>query len=388
MDISLLKTFLEVARTRHFSRAADALFLTQSAVSARIKQLEEILGAELFVRKRNDIQLTPAGNRLLQHAETLLKGWERARQSVALDPDLSASLSAGCLFDLWTIYVERWARRFRKCAPDIALQIGQGQRAQALLEQAGEVDRMQPDLIEWRVDALEGLSDLAYVHRTLTVLRAERPALPLLFTCRAREEGGLQAIVPDHRRKLYHMAIGTGLADLIDIELASGPRTIQALRAETAAAGVHLILSFHDFERTPGREVLVGKLREAEQAGADIAKIAVMPRNCRDVATLLDAACEARLRYLKIPLIAIAMGEAGVVTRIAGGQFGSDIIFASGGIATAPGQIAIQDLELNPMVTALALAGFAGMSQYVILWQSHRKGEYGIALANSFGPWA
>ena len=123
MDISLLKTFLEVARTRHFSRAADALFLTQSAVSARIKQLEEILGAELFVRKRNDIQLTPAGNRLLQHAETLLKGWERARQSVALDPDLSASLSVGCLFDLWTISVERWARRFRKRAPDIAMQI-------------------------------------------------------------------------------------------------------------------------------------------------------------------------------------------------------------------------------------------------------------------------
>jgi DNA-binding transcriptional LysR family regulator len=123
LDISLLKTFLEVARTRHFSRAADALFLTQSAVSARIKQLEEILGAELFVRKRNDIQLTPAGNRLLQHAETLLKGWERARQSVALDPDLSASLSVGCLFDLWTISVERWARRFRKRAPDIAMQI-------------------------------------------------------------------------------------------------------------------------------------------------------------------------------------------------------------------------------------------------------------------------
>lgn len=48
-------------------------------------------------------------------------------------------------------------------------------------------------------------------------------------------------------------------------------------------------------------------------------------------------------------------------------------------------EIAIQDLQLNHMVTALALAGFAGMSEYVILWQSHRKGEYGIALANSFG---
>lgn len=48
-------------------------------------------------------------------------------------------------------------------------------------------------------------------------------------------------------------------------------------------------------------------------------------------------------------------------------------------------QIAIRDLQLNHLVAALVLAGFAGMSEYVILWQSHRKGEFGIALANSFG---
>jgi DNA-binding transcriptional LysR family regulator len=123
LDTTLLKTFLEVAKTRHFSRAADALFLTQSAVSARIKLLEETLGAELFLRKRNDIQLTPAGNRLVQHAESLVKGWERARQSVALDPDLSSSLSVGCLFDLWTIFVDPWTRRFRRRSPDVALQV-------------------------------------------------------------------------------------------------------------------------------------------------------------------------------------------------------------------------------------------------------------------------
>ena len=123
MDSSLLKTFLEVAKTRHFGRAADALFLTQSAVSARIKLLEDSLGAELFIRKRNNIQLTPAGNRLLQHAESLVKGWERARQAVALDPDLSSSLSVGCIFDLWKIFVDRWAQRFRRISPDIALQI-------------------------------------------------------------------------------------------------------------------------------------------------------------------------------------------------------------------------------------------------------------------------
>lgn len=123
MDTSLLKTFLEVAKTRHFGRAATALFITQSAVSARIKLLEDNLGVELFIRKRNDIQLTPAGNRLVQHAESLVKGWERARQLVAQDPDLAASLSVGCLFDLWTIYVDDWAKRIRKKSKDIGLQI-------------------------------------------------------------------------------------------------------------------------------------------------------------------------------------------------------------------------------------------------------------------------
>lgn len=65
MDIELLKTFLEVHKTRHFGRAADNLHLTSAAVSARIKQLEQYLGVTLFVRKRGNIQLTSEGERLL-----------------------------------------------------------------------------------------------------------------------------------------------------------------------------------------------------------------------------------------------------------------------------------------------------------------------------------
>ncbi|MCW8962524.1 MAG: LysR family transcriptional regulator [Gammaproteobacteria bacterium] len=123
MDTDLLKTFLQVSKLRHFGRAADNLFITQSAVSARIKLLEETLGVDLFIRKRNDIELTPAGTRLHQHAENILKGWERARMAVALDPDLSASLAIGCVFDLWAIYVERWIKQLGSTSPDIALQI-------------------------------------------------------------------------------------------------------------------------------------------------------------------------------------------------------------------------------------------------------------------------
>lgn len=65
MDTELLKTFLEVSRTRHFGRAAEALYLTQSAVSFRIRQLENQLGVNLFTRHRNNIRLTTAGEKLL-----------------------------------------------------------------------------------------------------------------------------------------------------------------------------------------------------------------------------------------------------------------------------------------------------------------------------------
>lgn len=123
MDISLLKTFLEVARTRHFGKAADVLFVTQSAVSARIKLLESNLAVALFNRRRNDIQLTPAGMRLVRHAETIVKGWERARHEIALGGEGAESLAVGCPFDLWGILLRDWAATLRSQSPQLVLQI-------------------------------------------------------------------------------------------------------------------------------------------------------------------------------------------------------------------------------------------------------------------------
>lgn len=123
MDISLLKTFLEVARTRHFGKAADALFVTQSAVSARIKLLESNLGVELFDRRRNDIQLSSAGLRLVRHAETIVRGWQRARHEIALGCKGAESLAVGSPFDLWGILLRDWAASVRSQWPQLVLQI-------------------------------------------------------------------------------------------------------------------------------------------------------------------------------------------------------------------------------------------------------------------------
>jgi DNA-binding transcriptional LysR family regulator len=122
MDIDLLRTFLEVYRTRHFGRTAENLYLTQSAVSARIRLLEETLGAPLFTRTRNDIQLTPAGTRMLKYAEAILNAWNRARQDAALGEEDKVSLAIGASYSLWDILLQDWMHQLYDTMPRVSLQ--------------------------------------------------------------------------------------------------------------------------------------------------------------------------------------------------------------------------------------------------------------------------
>jgi DNA-binding transcriptional LysR family regulator len=126
MDTEHLRTFLEVTRSRHFGKAAERLHVTQSAVSARIRLLEETLGATLLVRKRNNIELTPEGIRLRKHAETIVNAWARARQETGLEPDYSGALAIGAMWDLWEILLNEWLHAVRNGLPDTALQIEAG----------------------------------------------------------------------------------------------------------------------------------------------------------------------------------------------------------------------------------------------------------------------
>ena len=120
MDLELLRTFLEVSRTRHFGHAAESLYLTQAAVSARIKLLESHLGVQLFDRLKRDIKLTPEGNRLLRHADLLLSGWRKARQDVSAG-GANQQLSIGGSLRLWDVLLQPWLHSLRTALPDIAL---------------------------------------------------------------------------------------------------------------------------------------------------------------------------------------------------------------------------------------------------------------------------
>jgi len=120
MDIELLRTFLEVNRTRHFGEAAEALYLTQAAVSARIKQLESILGVKLFDRLKRDIRLTPEGHRLLRYADMLISGWRKARQDVSAG-GAAQQLAIGGSVRLWDVALQEWFVTLRKQKPEVAI---------------------------------------------------------------------------------------------------------------------------------------------------------------------------------------------------------------------------------------------------------------------------
>lgn len=107
VDTELLKTFLEVSRTRHFGRAAESLYLTQSAVSFRIRQLETQLGTNLFTRHRNNIRLTAAGERLVPYAESLMNTWLQAKKEIS-HASQHTELSIGATASLWEGYLTDW----------------------------------------------------------------------------------------------------------------------------------------------------------------------------------------------------------------------------------------------------------------------------------------
>ena len=126
MDTDLLRTFIEVSKTRHFGRAAETLYLTQSAVSFRIRQLEQQLGVTLFARHRNNIQLTVAGERLFPYAEAILQTLGRAKQELGQQDTTQRQLAVGAPLFCWELGLQEWVAPWfeQTSQPSVRYEIG------------------------------------------------------------------------------------------------------------------------------------------------------------------------------------------------------------------------------------------------------------------------
>lgn len=224
------------------------------------------------------------------------------------------------------------ARRERQLVIATALTDGapSGQARQARLAQ-----QQGAGAAELRADLL---ADPAQVRAALTAVKAAS-SLPLLLTYRSATEGGKGAGhgqgYEDYLASLLQLRPAVAA---VDIEMAC-PAS-KALVAEAKAGGYDVVGSCHDFTATPSAAQITQKLAQITAAGADITKVAYMPRTAQDVAALRHAAHDFAGAYPHQPLIAISMGQLGAPSRT---DLVNCLTFATiaDGAASAPGQATI-----------------------------------------------
>ncbi len=215
----------------------------------------------------------------------------------------------------------------------------------------------KPDVLEWRVDYFAGIAKTDQVIDVVCAIRAVAGSLPVMFTCRSHCEGGQNTTLWDGDVvSLCEAVCHSRQIDLIDFELRCGPLPISRVRMAAHANGIQLVLSCHDFATTPDTPTLVRYFDQARVQGADVAKLAVMSHSPADTLRLLDATLQAS-QTLDIPLISVAMGPHGAVTRLMGGEFGSALSFAVGVKASAPGQMPVQDIRAVQAILQRSQAG-------------------------------
>ena len=213
------------------------------------------------------------------------------------------------------------------------------QTEEAILEKAAQFSTWKADCVEWRVDLFADAQDLSAVARCAARLRVALKDKLLLITFRTKAEGGHAALSHEDYLRFFRTVLDTDCADLIDLEFFTAGADLAGLIADAHTAGAAVVCSSHDFQKTPPKAELVDRMVRMQQAGADLPKLAVMPRSRTDVLTLLAATAEMADCHPDTPVITMSMGALGAVSRLAGEAFGSAMTFANPGTASAPGQI-------------------------------------------------
>ncbi|MEK4487568.1 type I 3-dehydroquinate dehydratase [Psychrobacillus sp. FSL H8-0484] len=218
-----------------------------------------------------------------------------------------------------------------------------GKNKDQLLTEIKTIQQVSPDIVEWRADVLVDIENIEAVKETLSAIRKALFPTPLLFTFRSHREGGNKEIKDAYYKRLLEAVILTKEIDLIDVELFS-PHVSEIVEI-AEAKDVFVIMSNHDFEKTPMKEEIIWRLQRMQELGAHIPKIAVMPKNPTDVLTLLDATYTMYSLHADRPIITMSMASTGVISRLAGETFGSAATFGAGIEASAPGQIPAAELR-------------------------------------------
>lgn len=200
------------------------------------------------------------------------------------------------------------------------------------------------DVAEFRIDLLEFAADSKKVIALGQQLNQILKDKPLIATIRTHNEGGKMTVSDQDYEKIYREYLKKPFMQLLDIEMFRDAGSVAKLTKLAHDKKVLVIMSNHDFAKTPEQQDIENRLLKQDQMGADILKIAVMPKSKHDVFTLMNATLAVSQKSQK-PLLTMSMGQLGTISRVATANMGGSLSFGMIGEASAPGQIDVTQLK-------------------------------------------
>lgn len=222
-----------------------------------------------------------------------------------------------------------------------------GKTKEEIKNQSKQILLMDVDIVEWRCDFFIDIFNIGEVCNLLKEIKLILKGKPLIFTIRSKEEGGKISINEDEYINLYKKICEEKLVDIIDVESRLEEKSIRELILLAHNNNIRVIISKHDFQKTPPKNKMLEYLLHMQKLGADIPKLAVMPNSYLDVIKLLEITAIMKEKYNDTPVITMSMGKKGIISRISGQVFGSCLTFAAGIKTSAPGQIKVEDLHTS-----------------------------------------
>lgn len=248
-----------------------------------------------------------------------------------------------------------------------------GKTTEEVLQQLKSVVEMEPDIIEWRGDFFETDNNEGYLN-VLKQMKDVNENIPVIFTIRTDSEGGNKKIGWNEYCDLCLFIAEKGKefnVEFVDVEVFKDDKANELINS-LHEKGMNVIGSNHHFDKTPDKEEMVKILSTIEKSGADVCKLAVMPRDKKDVEVLIEASKETDEK-IKAPIITMSMGELGAVTRVIPKITKTSVTFAAGVSASAPGQPGIkvvrkllQENKHCPLQGNIAIIGFMGTGKTTV----------------------
>ncbi|MDV7599387.1 type I 3-dehydroquinate dehydratase [Acinetobacter baumannii] len=217
-------------------------------------------------------------------------------------------------------------------------------KEQALAQAQVIANTADADLAEFRIDLLSFASDtkqvIAFGHELKKILGNK----PMIATIRTKNEGGQLEISDADYGKTYQAYLKNPFMDWLDVEMFRDQKVVSEIVQKAHQKKVLVVMSNHDFQKTPSQDEIEKRLLKQDQMGADVLKIAVMPKSKQDVFTLMNATLKVSQQTTK-PLLTMSMGQLGTISRVATANMGGSYSFGMIGQASAPGQIDVTKLK-------------------------------------------